>query len=70
MEQPGSMVTFFPIFTEEARPWGRAQAVFMTVPSPMEEKCPILTGLYSALITTLYQTVAYLLTITSPTTAN
>lgn len=39
----------------------------MLVPSPMDEKCPILTGFISALITTLYQTVAHLLTITSPT---
>lgn len=65
--QFGSMVTFLPMLTDGAIPCGSAQAVLMTVPSPMELKWPILTALKSALITTLYHTVAHLLIITSPT---
>ena len=67
MLQLCSTVTFFPILTEHARPWGNAHAVLIVVLSPIDEKKPILTGLSSALIVTLYQTVAHLLTITSPT---
>ena len=67
MLQFASIVTFFPMLTEQAIPCGSAFAVLIVVPSPTEEKCPILTGFNSALIVTLYQTVAHLLTITSPT---
>ena len=64
-----SMVTFLPMLTDEARPAGSEWAVLIVVESPIEENYPILTGLCSALIVTLYHTVAHLLTKTSPTSA-
>ena len=67
MQQPASTVTFFPMLTEEAKPWGNACRELIAVPSPIEVKCPILTAFYSARIVTLYQIVAHLLTMTSPT---
>ena len=64
-----SMVTFLPMLTDEATPAGSEWAVLIVVESPIEENYPILTGLCSALIVTLYHTVAHLLTKTSPTSA-
>lgn len=66
MEQERSTVTFLPMLTDEARPWGRAWQVKMEVPSPIEEKWPIRTAFFSPLMVTLYQTVAHLLRSTSP----
>jgi hypothetical protein len=62
-----SIVTFFPIFTDETNPWGKEWWVYIWDLSPILVKCPILTGFSSALIVTPYQIVAYWETKTLPT---